>query len=142
MTSISRASVSSSLREIATKRVDAGSGRANGPMPKVLAPAAFLCERSDCPVCHAYGRFDVFGTAPRAVSDGSPEKRFGDVPLMKVRCREWSLRVELLSGACERRRRGSTFERQSQFKDVAAILAPVTPRLDRAPYQISSVRLI
>ena len=65
------------------------------PYVKVLAPAAFLCERSDCPVCHAYGRFDVFGTTPRAVSDGSPEKRFGNVPLMKVRCREcaceWSL---------------------------------------------------
>ena len=61
----------------------------------VLGLAAFLCERSDCPACQAYGRFGIFGTAPRAVPDGSPEKRFSDVPLMRVRCRkyacEWSL---------------------------------------------------
>lgn len=62
---------------------------------ETLALAAFLAERSDCPACSAYGRFDVLYSGPRQGAQGSPDPHFNQVPVMQVRCRkcarEWRL---------------------------------------------------
>ena len=61
----------------------------------IMGVAGFMCERSSCPQCDAYGRFEVLYTGPRADPDGQLPDALRDVPILQVRCRkcahEWRM---------------------------------------------------
>lgn len=62
---------------------------------RVLSIAQFMSERSDCPACRAYGRFDILYTGPRSEPDGRLGDDLDALPAMQVRCRkcatEWRM---------------------------------------------------
>lgn len=58
----------------------------------ILATAQFMSERSACPHCQAYGRFEVLYTGPREDPEGTLGPTLADLPLLFVRCRKCSAR--------------------------------------------------
>ncbi|MFN0161265.1 MAG: hypothetical protein ACKVQQ_08550 [Burkholderiales bacterium] len=58
----------------------------------ILETAQFMSERSECPQCQTYGRFEVLYTGPREDPEGDLSQALADLPLLFVRCRKCAAR--------------------------------------------------
>lgn len=58
----------------------------------ILETAQFMSERSECPHCQAYGRFEILYTGPREDAEGRLSPTLADLPLLFVRCRKCETR--------------------------------------------------
>lgn len=54
----------------------------------ILRTAEFLGDRSHCPQCTAYGRFEILRTAPREDIDDTLPAELLAIPTLHVRCRK------------------------------------------------------